>query len=402
MAQRHANRKIRDYHRMPRHLALGYAIVGAAWILLSDRIAFRLTNDPQLLSAIQTYKGWFFILATAVALYFLSRLFVAKSYELMGQLVDSETRFRQFFDSVPDVLFSARLPDLQMTFVTPSLYTLLGYAPAEIIRQPLLWRERLIEPEAVLSGIREQLEDDGTFSTDHQMRTKSGELRWIRTRGRAAAGGGLHATVFGVMTDITELRETQQRETQQSLRDELTGLLSLPAFALALDTLVSSTNRGALPLSCACLGVDDFTRLRSQAGREQAQQLVRLLGRQLVQALRNRQLIGGGENVLIARADDTFLFAIPERSSEALLELADHLLDELVDAVACAHDARVALRIGIASHPLPGQDAQAYVREARDALETARRDTHTRVSLHNVLERRDLTEEALRRRRGAL
>mgnify|MGYP000005720976 CR=1 FL=1 len=42
-----------------------YVLFGCVWILLSDWILTGLTNGPELLTRLQNYKGWAFVLATA-------------------------------------------------------------------------------------------------------------------------------------------------------------------------------------------------------------------------------------------------------------------------------------------------------------------------------------------------
>lgn len=52
-------------------IALIYAVIGALWILLSDKLLAYFTSDMQVLTQIQTYKGWTFILVTAILVFFL-------------------------------------------------------------------------------------------------------------------------------------------------------------------------------------------------------------------------------------------------------------------------------------------------------------------------------------------
>jgi len=52
-------------------IGLIYAAVGALWVLLSDKILAYFTTDMQVLTQIQTYKGWAFILVTAFLIYVL-------------------------------------------------------------------------------------------------------------------------------------------------------------------------------------------------------------------------------------------------------------------------------------------------------------------------------------------
>ncbi len=55
---------------LPAHVGI-YTVFGILWITLSDRILLALIQNRTVLSRIQTYKGWFFILITSALLYFL-------------------------------------------------------------------------------------------------------------------------------------------------------------------------------------------------------------------------------------------------------------------------------------------------------------------------------------------
>ncbi len=48
-----------------------YLLIGALWIVFSDTVVHQLFNDPKIITEIQTVKGWFFILITAILLFFL-------------------------------------------------------------------------------------------------------------------------------------------------------------------------------------------------------------------------------------------------------------------------------------------------------------------------------------------
>ncbi|HEY9070877.1 MAG TPA: ATP-binding protein [Candidatus Ozemobacteraceae bacterium] len=53
--------------------AVIYAVVGCGWILLSDRVVTMITADPDRLTFLQTYKGWGYVLFTAVLLFLVLR-----------------------------------------------------------------------------------------------------------------------------------------------------------------------------------------------------------------------------------------------------------------------------------------------------------------------------------------
>lgn len=55
----------------PLRITLIYLLIGGLWIIFSDRLVAAIVTDPIALTQLQTYKGWFYIVATALLLYLL-------------------------------------------------------------------------------------------------------------------------------------------------------------------------------------------------------------------------------------------------------------------------------------------------------------------------------------------
>src|SRR6266508_5323718 len=74
-----------------------YLVVGALWILFSDKLAERIALDQSMLTTISIYKGWGFIIVTSILLYWLIRRHVAS-------FSDSEERLRLVADTLPALI----------------------------------------------------------------------------------------------------------------------------------------------------------------------------------------------------------------------------------------------------------------------------------------------------------
>ena len=71
-----------DQHRLAAvRTAAVYTAVAGLWIVFSDKVLLLLAQDGAAITALQTAKGWFFVLATAALLYFL----VARDLETIGR-----------------------------------------------------------------------------------------------------------------------------------------------------------------------------------------------------------------------------------------------------------------------------------------------------------------------------
>lgn len=94
------------------NITLFYIFLGSLWILLSDRILLRY-SDPETFSNLQTLKGWFFIIATGILLFFLIRKSEKSILRKSNELLTSEKKFREAIDHINDLFiiydFKARV-----------------------------------------------------------------------------------------------------------------------------------------------------------------------------------------------------------------------------------------------------------------------------------------------------
>ncbi len=68
------------HHRIAARTAGLYAVAAGLWIVFSDKLLLVIAQDAAAITALQTAKGWFFVLATAVLLFFL----VARDMDAIG------------------------------------------------------------------------------------------------------------------------------------------------------------------------------------------------------------------------------------------------------------------------------------------------------------------------------
>jgi polyhydroxyalkanoate synthesis regulator phasin len=74
-------------------IATVYAIAGLIWIAFSDRFVLSFTDDITLLSRYQTEKGFFYVIITAILVYFLAVKQLRKIYEIGARLLETEKKY---------------------------------------------------------------------------------------------------------------------------------------------------------------------------------------------------------------------------------------------------------------------------------------------------------------------
>lgn len=106
-------------------LAAIYVLFGILWIFFSDRLLLSLAWDQQSLSAMQTSKGWLYVVITG-GLVFL--LVLRAEYRFRN----TEERFRNLTETSNDWIWEVDTNGVY-TYVSPKVESLLGYRPEEVV-----------------------------------------------------------------------------------------------------------------------------------------------------------------------------------------------------------------------------------------------------------------------------
>ncbi|MBV5269972.1 MAG: GGDEF domain-containing protein, partial [Afipia sp.] len=80
------------------------------------------------------------------------------------------------------------------------------------------------------------------------------------------ATGQRPAASLSVMTDVTELRQSEQRNRRQAITDHLTGLLNRQGFEMALENSISAADATETELSCLFIDLDRFKGVNDRLG----------------------------------------------------------------------------------------------------------------------------------------
>ncbi len=109
----------------------GYIIIGGVWILFSDKLLSYFVRDPDTLTSIQTFKGWFYVLVTAILFYVLLKSHLAKIRHAEQRAIDSDRLKTAFLQNISHEIrtpmnsiigFSELLKDNHCTEIEKSQY----------------------------------------------------------------------------------------------------------------------------------------------------------------------------------------------------------------------------------------------------------------------------------------
>jgi len=259
------NRPSVDYVSfIPWRVACIYAVISGLWILFSDRLLLWFVSSGRTYETLQTYKGWAFVLTTAILLYVSLRTQLRWLNHENRLRRASEEQYRELNHLLEQRVIerTAEVSDLynhapcgyltldragNITNVNDTALHWLGYAREEMLGQPIA---QFLKPacELTSSSIMEQ-----TFWIDRQRGLISNaEAQMLRRDGsrfpvllNASAVYNLDCKL--VMDRITVIDTTELQQAEKARRDSdarLTFLLTeTPAiiFTLALTDSIRMT-----------------------------------------------------------------------------------------------------------------------------------------------------------------
>jgi diguanylate cyclase (GGDEF)-like protein/PAS domain S-box-containing protein len=192
-------------------LAALYIIVGALWIFFSDRELEALISDAAMLGRAQTWKGWFFILATAALFFVLTRNALRIRARLMGREQASEKRSRDFMKMIPFGIFHMDAGGV-VTCVNSMAATLADRAPGELLGSN--WRTVLHDEDRdrVVAELGDAIKRNSAFRMECRLKRQDGAPIWVVAEGRPQTDEqGRFTGYIGTVMDITEARVAGQK-----------------------------------------------------------------------------------------------------------------------------------------------------------------------------------------------
>jgi signal transduction histidine kinase len=78
----------------------GYVIVGGFWIIFSDKLLSYFIREPDMLTRMQTFKGWFYVLITALLFYTLLKSHLVKIRHAEQKAIESDKLKTAFLQNI--------------------------------------------------------------------------------------------------------------------------------------------------------------------------------------------------------------------------------------------------------------------------------------------------------------
>ncbi len=257
-------------------------------------------DDQSLVSEITLDTLWFDVRAVPVnGQVSLTFRDVTGRHRQAAQVAASEEKFRLLAENATDVVLHGR--DAIMVWVSPSLTTVLGWAPEDWVGHSL---EDFAHPDdvALAEACRSEINAGGTPVTRMRLRNIAGDFHWVEVHaapfvGRDGVPDGIGASFRTIDAQVRAEKVLHDRARY----DELTGLLNRAEVFERLRVLVNQQPRSGRDIAVAFCDLDEFKQINDTYGHQMGDHVLQTVAYDVRALLRDEDLIAriGGDEILL-------------------------------------------------------------------------------------------------------
>jgi diguanylate cyclase (GGDEF)-like protein/PAS domain S-box-containing protein len=171
---------------------------------------------------------------------------------------------------------------------------------------------------------------------------------------------------LSVMTDVTDLKQSEDRNLRQAITDHLTGLLNRQGFETALDAKINEADLRKRELACLFIDLDRFKWINDNLGHAAGDSALR----ELVSRLQSH--LGPGDIAARLGGDEFAILLLSEDAERKALEMSAKISE--VFHAPFVGDARLSASIGIAIYPRQAANASELLLKSDMAMYAKKRD----------------------------
>jgi diguanylate cyclase (GGDEF)-like protein/PAS domain S-box-containing protein len=218
-------------------------------------------------------------------------------------LRESEEQFRQLAENIPEVFWITNVDQDQFIYISPAYEKIWGHTLESLAANPGGWMES-IHPDdykRVFAALKKA--PLGEYLEEYRIVRPDGTLRWVRDHAFPVANEqGQVYRITGIVEDITDRKEAEQRLLHLAHYDSLTNLPNRTLFRDRLTQTIARANRNKQIVALLFIDLDRFKEINDTLGHDTGDCLLTGVATRLKNTLRqadNLARLGGDEFTLI-------------------------------------------------------------------------------------------------------
>ncbi|HEV8089213.1 MAG TPA: EAL domain-containing protein [Actinomycetota bacterium] len=315
-------------------------------------------------------------------MYWLGIMFdITQQVEAKRHLHHVRSTYGALVEQIPAIVYQDKTDESWSTvYVSPQITTLLGVLPEEWTGESKLWLEMLHpdDRDRAIEEVDRGIESGEPYTVEYRMVARDGRVKWFQdTAVMLRDTDGNPAYTHGVMLDITERREAEERLTYLAYHDSLTGMPNRAMFDELLELSLARARRADRGVAVLALDVDNFKLINDSLGHEVGDHLITQIAARLQEATRDTDLVArpGGDEFLMLLADLEQTSPVVDENGAAIsAQAVAHRVLESFEAPfeVDGTELYVTASIGISVFPLDAADATSLLRNADSAVYLAK------------------------------
>ncbi|HEX5538728.1 MAG TPA: diguanylate cyclase, partial [Methylophilaceae bacterium] len=276
--------------RLAAKVVLIYLVFGLFWIFFSDSILLQIVSEPQQFARYSIYKGWIYILITALLLYYMVRKTLQQQSSIEHSLLVSEERWKFALEGAGEGVWDWNMQTDEV-FRSGQWHGIYGYAEGEIINTATEGR-KLVHPDDLahmVEDTRAYLEGrTPAYVSEFRLLCKDGSWKWTLSRGMivSTTPDGKPLRMIGTHTDISQRKHSEAQIFRLAHYDALTGLPNRVLFVDRFEQDIKKAQRSGQSLTLMFLDLDRFKEVNDTLGHDIGDLLLRETAQRLQQCVR--------------------------------------------------------------------------------------------------------------------
>jgi len=293
---------------------------------------------------------------------------ISERQRIEEDLQKSVATYRTLVEQIPAITYIATLDRSRMLFVSPQVETLLGYAPDDFLSESDMWQKQIHDEdrERVLTEFKHSYRAGKPFHSEYRITRHDGEEVWFKDAADVVRDNEQALYLQGVMYDVTERKQFEEKLVQMAHFDPLTGLANRSLFDDRLSQAIAQAKRQKQRFAVLYLDLDGFKAVNDSMGHKIGDEVLTETAIRLQQCVREIDTVArmGG---------DEFTIILNHISSNADISMiADKLLEAVCAPYAKAGDNEISISIGITLYPDHCTDKDALITAADNAMYEAK------------------------------